>query len=271
MKLVAVPTWNCPNQCSYCDYECHPAIDGQYLLKAFNKTFEGTERSVADWIAALSKVGGGHLEITGGEPILYKGWAELTKWLASSDQWVWALTTSACSLAALESTDWSACISVTASYHYRFTDRFLENIRFIKSMGKDIRCTLVATPTNIETQVLPAIEMLSSEGLECNIHPLLKMDNKWSPADWAKVQAINANVIRDIPPEWPIRRVFPKCNAGVDYCFVDADLQVYRCYSNWLYGVSIGVLGEAVPPEPGTPCGIPCCFPCDVQFAETCQ
>lgn len=256
-KIIFIPTWRCQLKCSYCDYEFKEGA-----INCFGRTIPvGKEKDYTDWLYALNKFSPFLLEMTGGEPTLYKDLPKLLSNLPGKCKW--AVTSN--TLADVSDYPANNCLCWTASYHYHSDEKFKENCYILKNKGIPLKITMVATPDNID---LLKRKIKEFKHFLIHIHPLLKQDVNWDnyPEQWKQMQKLNrpgkVKVIDKIRPAWNVSR-FEKCNAGGYYFLLFPDGKVYRCYSAILEQDNLGDVENYIPDCSMKECGYSCIFPCD--------
>ena len=136
-KIYFIPTWQCPLQCGYCDYRTVSAGRGGdegngYKLECFgNDYYIESEIDYNDWLCSLNIYKPFHLEITGGEPLMYEGFPELINGLPEGC--TWAVTANTLLSSEIKKLHFDKCPSWTASYHDVAKDKFTINATFIKA------------------------------------------------------------------------------------------------------------------------------------------
>jgi len=271
-KIIFIPTWRCNLQCGYCDYSVDEHKDS-YMLHAFGMLIPiEKELTWQEWSQALKKFDPFILEMTGGEPTLYKGLPELLGSLPIDSKW--AITSNTLLTDNINKLPTYNCQDWTASYHFHSDDIFLKNIDTIKNHGVPLRITIVLTPDNIDT-VKQKVKEFTFEGHGVNIHPILKQGFSWADHNeiWQEASSMaekNAyiNFIDDISSEWKPEK-HDICQAGMeDYFVLMPDGTVLRCYSEILQYSATTSIKDFVPAEQPEKCYIDCMFPCDKQIAR---
>lgn len=266
--ITWVPTWLCNLKCSYCDYRAkaireNGSVTG-YEMKCFGETWRfGRQLNWLEWIAYLSRFRPYHLELTGGEPLMYPHLAELLAHVAADSSW--AITSN--TLGEVRLFEPGNCKFWTASYHYTQHDKFVKNVTFLRQRGFPIRVTLVLTPENEKT-CFEAIRDFRKNDVMVNLHPVLKQGFSWErhPELLARARAAHDGVwvvfVDDVPKEWKPRQ-YSNCKAGGDYFALMPDGTVLRCYSALLWHGKVGHISDYQPTKLFAPCSKPCVFHCD--------
>lgn len=262
-RIVFVPTWRCQNRCFYCDYDQKGKPD-RVSLKCFGREYDiGSELTWGEWLVMLNRFRPYHLEMTGGEPTLWKGFYDLVAHIPSGSTWGITSNTEFCDpdrIPVDRNKGW------TASYHFRQLKPFMRKVTALRNMGFHVNITMVAHPKtmkNIEKSINEFV------GFPVNIHPFLGKGFNWAdhPEDWKRVKefmSLCTNETTDIPipPSWEISR-YAECNAGIEYFMLWPDGRVAPCYSSILRGEFIGQFVDWKGQQERRPCGKECIFPCD--------
>lgn len=268
-EIIFVPTWQCNLSCSYCDYRTKAIRDDDgavtgYELKAFDQTWHfDQELSWPAWLVMLNRFRPYHLELTGGEPTIYRHLADLLAHIPCDSSW--AVTSN--TLTDVRLFEPANCKFWTASYHYRKRDRFLKNMDWLKRRGFPCRVTLVMTPGNAD-HMFDVMKDFRSLDLMVNIHPVLKEDFSWADHQdlLKKARALHdgvwVNLVEDVPKEFKPRS-YSSCNAGGKYFALMPDGTVLRCYSALLWQGKAGHISDYEPSALIRPCNQKCLFHCD--------
>ncbi|MBW2081683.1 MAG: radical SAM protein [Deltaproteobacteria bacterium] len=258
-----MPTWRCNLRCSYCDYRTVKK-EGGYELKAFDQVWHfGEEISWPAWLVYLNRFRPYHLELTGGEPTMYKHLPDLLAHVPCDSSW--AITSN--TLNDVRLFEPGNCKFWTASYHYHSREKFLANIDWLKRRGFPLRVTLVMTPENAE-HMFGVMRDFRKQEVMVNVHPVLKQGFSWKEHEEliAKMRTLHdgvwVNFVEDVPKEWKPRR-YSNCNAGGKYFALMPDGTVLRCYSALLWHGSLGHVSDFEPSSLFRPCGKQCVFHCD--------
>lgn len=270
-EIVWVPTWRCNLKCPYCDYRVIQAENrAGYLLRTFDQEWEfGREFRWPEWIVCLNRFRPYHLELTGGEPLMYKDLPDLLAHVPADSSW--AITSN--TLLDVRAFEPGNCKFWTASYHYHSRERFMENVDWLRRRGFPIRATLVLTPENHE-QCFEEMLRFRQDEVMVNVHPVLKQGFSWKDhpvlLDMARRlhDGIWVNFVEDVPKEWAPRK-FRNCNAGGKYFALMPDGTVLRCYSALLWQGRAGHILNYEPSELFRPCGEDCMFHCDMRARKS--
>jgi MoaA/NifB/PqqE/SkfB family radical SAM enzyme len=263
IKIIFVPTWKCNLSCSYCYYKVSHIDKGGYKLSLCGHEREvGQELGWQDWLAYLDRFAPFHLEITGGEPLMYHDLAKITESLPNGCKW--SITSNTLLTEAVRKISKKDCVCWTASYHYGEDDKFLYNLVMLRKAGIYPKVTLVITPGSYAL-ALRKIEWFTGMGYGVNVHPVQDMTDVWQGLDdlWNEIQCMQGvNVVRNIPKKWTPEGS-SSCVAGKEYLCVHPDGQVLRCLSQTISGSSIGHIKDFELYKEPKPCAGGCVFPCD--------
>ena len=167
MKLVWFPTWKCNNyknnSCPYCPYGWNAEADS-LTFKGEISSKEGYIKPeiIKEFFKTNYQEMEGKIEITGGEPLMYKPLAEVL-----DSHIKWAITSNTSIVSAVEKLINSGairrCFSWTASYHFfAHKDReFTQIISMLALNHIDVRVTVV-----VSEETLPHLKDIKSF-LEC--------------------------------------------------------------------------------------------------------
>jgi len=277
-KIIFIPTWRCNLKCEYCDYFVNSESAKGYTLSAFKKDIKiGPELTWIEWVEHLSKYQPLLLEMTGGEPTVYKDLPKLLKHIGVESRW--AITSNTLLTEQIEQMPAENCLAWTASYHYHSDDKFMRNLKILKDKGINVRVTIVITPENYQKGFVKTVEYMN-EGFGINIHPLLKQGFDWNSkkedkAIWQGMVELEqashgiVTMIKEISDHWKAEH-YPVCQAGTGkYFMAMPDGQVFRCYSQILTGKKEGMIETFVPNVSNEACNMDCMFPCDREIART--
>ncbi len=272
-KIIFMPTWRCNLQCAYCDYRLQKCDGDDYILNAFGKDLAiKKELTPEQWIKHLAKFDPFVLEMTGGEPTMYKGLPEVLNGLPFDSEW--AMTSNTLLTDVINELPGHNCKDWTASYHFHNDDIFLNNIKTLRAKGIPVRITIVLTPDNLDI-LREKVRDFVFQNIGVNIHPMLKQGFDWKDHREVWDAAIEfaalspcVNIIKDISDAWVPER-HEICPAGTDkYFVVMPDGSVVRCYSDILRYEPTENIETFVPAKENGPCGKECMFPCDKQIAR---
>jgi len=282
-KIIFIPTWICNQRCSYCDYNVTNVVRGTngrlvgYDLEAFGRKHSFfAELSWDKWIKYLEPHAPYHLDITGGEPLLYPEIEHLLQHLEFRSKW--SITSNTLNTDVIKKMAFFNCDSWTASFHYKNEAIFTENLIYLLKHGAKVRVTLVLTPDN-ESEVIRCAVKFTKHCYGVNIHPLLKQGFSWD--DTEKKRDIynkfldlhdGSNIIfADIKSDFNKYQQFNKCDAGNEYFVLLPDGKIWRCYSQILQedNAIYSHISNAKTAQGKTPCDIGrCVFPCDLKYPD---
>lgn len=237
MKLVWFPAWSCQNysagksygtRCPYCPY----SIDRESNRLIFdNRPTSSDERASADDLVAFflanREAMGGHLEISGGEPLMRIDLPEILAHLPHS----WAITSNTLMSTAIErliltgamercvswSASWHPCSGMEASYE--------RSIRLLAGCGRPARATVVIADATIDRldETITFLEGLPLAGI--NVH----LDTH-GPADVSHLKTRADEILGEgvvylagPPPKGRL------CNRHDKLMAVGADGTLYQC------------------------------------------
>jgi MoaA/NifB/PqqE/SkfB family radical SAM enzyme len=260
MSIIWIPTWRCQNQCNYCDYR----LENDHICLAFGTKISAREIEGDHWITFFKRLGKNHIELTGGEPTLYKPLPEILRSLPGT----WAITTNLLDKAVRE-LPLENCTCITASYHRNNDKKFFSNVDYFVEKNALIRVTIVATPYNLP-DLKDEIANIRSHKVNVNIHPILQQDFEWPQPLYDFIHEMHnppeVFVVKDIPPKWQEGQRHSRCSLGdSSYMVLGPDGAIYRCYNDLVRGVNISDIGKPFMRRKSRECDVNCCFPCDSQ------
>jgi MoaA/NifB/PqqE/SkfB family radical SAM enzyme len=269
MPIVFIPTWRCNNACSYCDYKYDNPTK---TCGCFSNTIPADELSVEEWLSFFNNKSFNppeikqHLELTGGEPLIYEDLIYLLRKLPH--QFTYAITTNA-TLDAFRSLPLNNLTCITASYHFSREDRFIANIKYAKIHRFKVRVTIVVTPENISV-VRNKVSEFNKMGFGVNIHFLLKEGFEWDISLYNKILAWHNSpkifVVKEIGPKYEIGDRYQHCSLGNHaYAVLGPNGSIYRCYSELVNNISYSDITHGYLKGNLRECHLYCNFPCDQQ------
>jgi len=259
--FLFIPTMRCNLACHYCHFR--PDKGG---FEGYGKYHPlDSELRSWEWLAALERFRPYFLEITGGEPLMWKDFKDFIALLPPDA--TWAITSN--SLLAVEGCDLSKCLSWTASFHYGHSVEFAKTLRNLSRSIKP-RVSLVVEKEQVERDIILA-RLFAGNGYGVNLLRELNPGVDWQKGpQWSKLKAESTargfNLVEeDIPPSYN----FPQghlCKAGMRYFCAMPDGKVYRCYSHAMLGEPLGYIGDFEPLTEAADCYVPC-LGCAKDFA----
>lgn len=201
MKVIIHPTWACQFRCSYCSVHARG-------LEKDPRTLHW--RRWADWIRQLPA--SSTIEISGGEPLLYRGLIDLLRAIVEMGLG-WGLTTNAAHSAAVEAlagARLAACAGLNVSIQPESPLDILERAALLREAGYPVRLNWVDHPgsppfPSVRTQVEFHVNRIPYQA-------------------WLEGGALDT-----------VRRV---CSAGSSHLCCDPVGRVYRCLVHLQLGIA---------------------------------
>ena len=180
-----------------------------------------------------------HIEATGSEPLMYKGFKELIANLP--DKCTWAITSN--TLLDIDGIDLSKCIAWTASWHDVNREKFEANLLKLKGHVPLSVSFVVEFDRCLEILQL-ANKMRQTLGVRVNLLRELNKEVSWvntEQLDLLRSMPPNLfNVVEDdIPLEYKFERGF-ECKGGGEYICLYTDGKIFSCYSNAMNNKQLG-------------------------------
>lgn len=222
--IVAFPTMTCNLKCGYCG--------SKYLPNSKGGNKYPTELDVTEWIDFLNDRAPYHLELSGGEPTFYSGFAELIACVPKDSEWA---ITSNTQMDGVDKLDLSRCVDWTASYHEAANlPIFFYNLEYLKKKVP-VSVSMVFSKKNWQDQITTAMEIIDLE-IRVNMIRAVGPDR---PDDkiWGEAKQVNCILVDDI--KLILEHGF-ECQTGHDYFMVAPDGSVFRCVSDFYYGDPVG-------------------------------
>lgn len=237
MKLVWFPTWRCNNyadksRCPYCPYN----FDHEEGRLTYQGELSGKEgRIPPEVIKDLCRNNfaylGGKIEISGGEPLAYKGLSE-----ALDSRIRWAITSNTSIRGGvkelIESGAMKRCFSWTASYHplSRRVSAFADNIEDIKRQGVNVAITVVVSEETLPTleRTKRFVDSLPANGV--NYH----METHKDVPDSLATEAIK--ILGEVPFIAGKPKQGTLCHKGSRLCALAPDGSIYECVTHCYTG-----------------------------------
>jgi hypothetical protein len=227
-----------------CHFKLQYHKDGVYEWNAYGKEHKVKEEvDWFQWSYMLRKYEPFHLEITGGEPLLYKDLGKILQDISLLSSW--AITSN--TLLDVETIPLDKCICWTASWHGIDREQFLFNLGYLKSQVS-LSVSIVVTFDKIDYWLAEA-EQFKTLGYRVNLLRELNPSVNWDGTpEWNRLLMMRLNgfnvVEDDIPPNYTFESGF-RCDAGNRYFCAMPDGNLYRCYSEAMLGEPIGYVGSA--------------------------
>ena len=277
MKLVWFPAWNCQNygpsgtsfsqKCPYCPY----GIDKESRRLVFeNRSTSSDERApAADLIAffqANREAMGGHLEVSGGEPLLRQDLSEILANIPHR----WAITSNTLASTAIQrlmvAGCMDRCVSWSASWHpcSGMEESYSRSIKMLSQAGRPARATVVIADSTVGRlrETLAFLNTLPLAGINWHLDTHGPADVSHLKAAADEILGAGAVYLAGPPPKGKL------CNRHDKLMAVGADGSLYQCvtfaYQNIepICKVNAGVLLSELPARVEW-CDVPCMACCD--------
>lgn len=238
-NVLFFPTMRCNLKCSYCHFKVENC-EGGYEWEGYGKNHRiEKEIGVEDIMNFLYPLRPYHVEFSGGEPTLWKGFKEFTKKIHAGC--TWAVTSN--TLGNVDGIDFQNCKSWSASYHGVNEEKFFENLLKIKKDFQFISVNFVIEKDKIFSNIKKVFRY-AAEGFRPNLLRELNPGVDWRGSEeWqllADMKKCGLHVVEDdIPPSFDFEKGYT-CEGGQKYFAVMPDGKVYRCYSDAMRGEPIG-------------------------------
>lgn len=236
------PTMKCNLSCSYCHFRWTP-LNGGYAWSGYDRQHLVKDQvSPKEYIRFFERMAPFHLEISGGEPLLYRGFREVIAALPGGC--TWAITSN--TLLDVENIDFGKCKHWTASYH-DVDEPFLTNLSHIHIWQS---VSFVVPFKRIE-QILRKAREYKERGFSVNILRELNPGVDWrGTKEWQallSMKEIGCNVVEDdIPPSYDFDSGYI-CKGGNEYFAIMPDGSIYRCYTMAMLGEPLGKIRDFEP------------------------
>lgn len=277
MKLVWFPAWNCSNygpsgtsygpRCPYCPY----GYDKETKRLVFaNRPTSSDERAPAEDLIGFFNANrdamGGHLEVSGGEPLLRQDLPEILANIPHR----WAITSNTLASTAIQrfivAGCMDRCVSWSASWHpcSGMEESYTRSIKMLSQAGRQARATVVIADATVGRlrETLAFLNTLPLAGINWHL-------DTHGPADVSHLKAaadeiLGAGVVylAGPPPKGKL------CNRHDKLIAVGADGSLYQCvtfaYQNIepICKVNGSVLLSELPARVEW-CDVPCMACCD--------
>jgi organic radical activating enzyme len=228
--ILFMPTMLCNLKCPICHFKVSRTPSSyNFFGWGFDHIIE-KEIEWQEWLKHFNRFRPYCLEITGGEPTMYKGFRELISHLP--EEATWNMTSNIVN-GSMEGVTLSKCKNWTASYHFENKSLFIKNLNYLKPRVK-VCVTIVAEFNDFKKTIDAAIEF-SRHVKQVNILRQLGKGIDWRNSEQEKVLDVmrtkGFNIVDvDMPSSYNFESGY-SCLAGVDYLCAMPDGKVYDCYS----------------------------------------
>ena len=235
-----------------CDY-CHFDFDKDFFT-GYGKAHGFKEPlDYKEILAGLEQFRPYHIEFTGGEPTIYKGFRDLVANIPDDCQW--AITSNI--LTNIDNIDMSKCIAWTASWHNKQKDKFMDNI--LKLNKYPFVSVSVVIPFNRVKEALQDANMIRAKaGVRVNLLRELNVNVDWTDTpELAQLRSMPRGLFNVVEDDIPIKYEFEKgfvCSGGSDYIGLQSDGSVFSCYSNMMNNKKLGDIGTYEKSEGDSKC-----------------
>lgn len=247
-NVLLFPTMRCNLECSYCHFRAEQSLK-QYHWQGYGKDhFVESEVDPKDVIKFLDKLGPSHIEFSGGEPTLHKGFREIVANVNADSRW--AITSN--TLIDPAGIDFSKCLMWTASWHAGGDrEKFKKHIKWLRQKMGRVSISFVVPFDKVEETIIKAIGIRAELNVSVNLLRELNEGIDWRKTkEWETLISMKGNgfnvVEEDIPPAWSFSKNW-LCNGGGNYLSIMPDGAVFRCYSEAMDGSPIGTIYEFEP------------------------
>lgn len=240
-NFLFFPTMRCNLKCSYCHFKVD-LQDGAYTWAGYGKEHViEKEVSAEEMILFLSPFAPYHVEMTGGEPTIWRDFKKFVSMIPHGS--TWAVTSN--TLGNVAEIDFSKCKSWTASWHGVNFDKFMDNVKSIKGRYPFISVSIVIQKEKF-LEGLNSVFLFASQGIRPNVLRELNPGVDWrGTKEWellSNIKKCGVNVVEeDIPPSFDFEKGYA-CEGGVSYFAVMPDGTLYRCYSDAMRNQPIGTI-----------------------------
>ena len=277
MKVVWFPAWNCQNygpsgtsfgkKCPYCPY----GIDKETQRLVFeNRQTSSDERAPAEDLIAFFNANceamGGHLEVSGGEPLLRQDLSEILANIPHR----WAITSNTLASTAIQrlmvAGCMDRCVSWSASWHPRsgMEESYSRSIKMLSQAGRPARATVVIADSTVGRlrETLAFLNTLPLAGINWHLDTHGPADVSHLKAAADEILGAGAVYLAGPPPKGKL------CNRHDNLMAVGADGSLYQCvtfaYQNIepICNVNGSVLLSELPLRVEW-CDVPCMACCD--------
>lgn len=243
-----MPTMRCNLVCEYCHFRVEQDAKS-YDWDGYEKTHHiEKEVPAEDMTKFLDRFDNLHLEFSGGEPQIYKGFREVIANMKAGSRW--AVTSN--TLVNPAGIDFSKCFGWTASYHAGGNrEKFDEHIFWLRDNYDKISISVVVPFSMVDETLVKAITMQKRYKVRINLLRELNPGIVWTGTkEWDMVKAMHGGQYNVVEEDIPESYTFTKgwvCEGGSEYITVMPDGNVYRCYSDAMDGEPIGTIWDFTP------------------------
>jgi MoaA/NifB/PqqE/SkfB family radical SAM enzyme len=259
-NILLFPTMRCNLTCDYCHFRVDQhAKDYEWEGYGKNHRVE-KEAEWQDIVSFLATLGECHVEFSGGEPLIYKGFKDIVANLHEGARW--AITSN--TLVDPSGIDLSKCFFWTASYHEQGNrEKFIENVKALKErFGLVAVSFVVPFKKTIDVISLAADYKAIMPTVKINLLRELNPGVSWEGTkEWealSQMRYYGFNVVEDdIPPSYKFDRGW-LCHGGEKYLAIMPNGNVYRCYSEAMDGEPVGTIWDYKPSDAPYECWREC-------------
>lgn len=265
--ILLLPTVRCQLNCPYCQWHFKGnSKEGGTLTMAGGATWDiGPEQTAEQWLEWLKPYAPWHIEVSGGEPTL---WKPLNEFLTKMPEGcTWAITTNGLEIP-ITAEALTRCAGYSVSFHLpyarldaQYVKQMYSNATKLMRRGaaQQFKFSIVATP-----DLLDDLERFVSEmrkwGHAVHINPAALTDVDWAKQEAAyhRMEDIAGTGLLKYPYKWELFRKPGYCSAGdSNYFFLMPDGNVLRCHSQiyWKDSEPIGHISDWKPEDTIRPCG----------------
>jgi sulfatase maturation enzyme AslB (radical SAM superfamily) len=225
LHVGLLPTARCNYRCSYC-----PVVTKFDYTSIYPKN---TEKSAAEWHAALDRLPPAAIYIHGGEPFMYAGLAELINDLPKKHSLLGIVTNLSLPLTVYRKVKRKIHLNASLHREYVKDNEFLDKVRELSGQFH-IHVNVVATPEN-----LPVIETLAGEArarkVTLHVDPYKDPQYQYSKQELTLLERV---IQRDRNPAQQLNYedFIPKqCSAGRNYMVAAPNGDVFTCVAGYYY------------------------------------
>lgn len=262
LHVIFIPTYRCNYRCPYCD-----------VWKLADKF---RERDLDEWIRWFYLLPNSIVDVTGGEPFLYREWFDLVASMPSRHRM--AVTTNLSYDVARFGPLWSRLTNVTVSFHPHTVELvdFITKLKRLKRYREKVSCNIVGYPDFL-CRLPEFIEKIQSLGVYVNVDPYIHEDYQYTEEENRLVEEA-----RSLTSIQSTRRIgfavddvgVPKmCDAGIRHFLVVPDGSAYTCMCGYFQDPTHHYMGNVLEPRwtPRTTkilCEVSCSCGCDLDWVK---